>query len=246
MGARIEGAGVELAYEERGSGPAVLLVHGMADAAAGWEPAAQALAAQARVIAYDRRGYGASGAPEPYERTTVEEQAEDAAALLRGLRAGPAVACGRDVGALACLDLARRHRALVRGVVLADPALYQLVPEATEALSAERIALEEALRDGGPGRAVEWWLATRGAPAARVRRARADSAAFFADYASIGSWPVRRRDLRAFDLPAAVLVSPRAPAYVRATAAALAGLLPGVGRAEELDPVQAVRRVLAA
>jgi pimeloyl-ACP methyl ester carboxylesterase len=101
----VEGAGVPLACFERGSGPAVLLVHGMADRAAGWEATAAGLAGEARPIAYDRRGYGGSGAPEPYERTTVEEQAEDAAALLASLGAAPAVMCGRDCGALVCLDL---------------------------------------------------------------------------------------------------------------------------------------------
>ena len=73
----------------------------------------------ARVIAYDRRGYGASGAPEPYEGTTVEEQAEDAAALLRALDAAPAVVFGDGFGALVALDLVKRHAALVRAVVLA-------------------------------------------------------------------------------------------------------------------------------
>ena len=108
----VEGAGVPLACFERGSGPPVLLVHGMADRAAGWDDTAEALAAGARTIAYDRRGYGGSGAPEPYERTTVEEQAEDAAALLRSLDAVPAVVGGRDFGALVCLDLCKRHAGL--------------------------------------------------------------------------------------------------------------------------------------
>jgi pimeloyl-ACP methyl ester carboxylesterase len=35
-----------------------------------------------RVIAYDRRGYGESGVPQPYTGTTVSEQAEDLAALV--------------------------------------------------------------------------------------------------------------------------------------------------------------------
>ena len=85
MAPSVEGAGVALNVVERGSGPAVLLVHGIASDAQALGPVAEALAPQARVIAYDRRGYGDSGAPEPYHGTTVEEQAEDAAALLRTL-----------------------------------------------------------------------------------------------------------------------------------------------------------------
>ena len=72
MPALIEGAGVPLAVDERGEGPPVLVVHGI-----GRPPTPLDL--PARVIAYDRRGYGESGMPEPYEATTVNEQAEDAA-----------------------------------------------------------------------------------------------------------------------------------------------------------------------
>jgi pimeloyl-ACP methyl ester carboxylesterase len=222
----------------------VLLVHGIADRAEGWRDVSDALEGEARVIAYDRRGYGGSTAPVPYERTTVEEQAEDAAMLLRGLDAAPAVVCGRDLGAVVALDLVRRHRELVRAVALVDPALYQLVPDATEALSAERFALEEALRDGGPAGAVEAWLAERGAPADRIERARADRAAFFADYAGQATWPVLRRDLRALDVPVAILISARTPAYAREAALALADLVPGATLGSEADLVAALRELL--
>jgi 3-oxoadipate enol-lactonase len=52
----VEGAGVELSVVERGSGTPVLLIHGLASDAAAMAPVAEALAAEARVIAYDRRG----------------------------------------------------------------------------------------------------------------------------------------------------------------------------------------------
>src|SRR2546423_13346399 len=117
----VPGLGVDLAVVERGAGPAVMLVHGMADDAAGWAAVAEALAPEARVIAYDRRGYGGSEAPEPYGRTTVAEQAEDTACLIGALDLAPAVLCGRDLGALVCLDLAKRHRAQVEAIALIDP-----------------------------------------------------------------------------------------------------------------------------
>jgi pimeloyl-ACP methyl ester carboxylesterase len=240
----VEGAGVELAYEERGGGRAVVLVHGMADSAAGWTPVAEALAGVARIIAFDRRGYGASGAPEPYERTTVHEQAEDAAALIAELHAAPALVCGRDLGALVCLDLACRHRDLLRAVVVIDPPLYAFAAGATEALAAERVALEEALRDHGAPGAVEAYLAAHGAPAGRVARAREDAGAFFADYGGLASWPVTRRQLRGLDVPLAVVTSPAARQFDRAAAAALAGLVPGAVRMSAEDPTDALRALL--
>ena len=245
----VEGAGVPLASVECGTGPAVLLVHGMADRAVGWEATASALrAAGARTIAYDRRGYGDSGAPEPYERTTVEEQAEDAAALLAALDAGPAVVCGRDLGALVCLDLCKRHRNLVRGAVVLDAPVLQFSAAAAETLAAERLALETALRDGGPEAGVDAWLDARGEPADSPRRARAraDHAAVFADYGGLATWPVTRGELRALTMPLAVLTSPGAAPAVREAADAVAGLVPGARREEGDDPVPAVRALLAA
>jgi pimeloyl-ACP methyl ester carboxylesterase len=243
----VEGAGVPLACFERGSGPAVLLVHGMADRAAGWDDTAEALAAGARTIAYDRRGYGGSGAPEPYERTTVEEQAEDAAALLRSLDAVPALVCGRDFGALVCLDLCKRHAGLVRAAVLLDAPVLQFSAAAAETLSDERVALEQALRDGGPGRAVDAWLDARGEPAESPRRTRArtDHAGFFADYGGLASWPVTRAELRALAMPLAVLTSPEASGPIREAADALAGLVPAARRLEAADPDAAIRVLLA-
>src|SRR5436190_18194385 len=156
----VEGAGVELAYEESGAGAAIVLVHGMAADRTVWHDVAPPAA---RTIAYDRRGYGGSGPPEPYDRTTVAEQAEDLAALLHAINAAPATAVGADFGALIVLDVLVRRARLLRGAVLVGPPVFQLVASALEPLSAERLALEEALREGGRERAIEFWLAERGA-----------------------------------------------------------------------------------
>jgi pimeloyl-ACP methyl ester carboxylesterase len=235
--------GAELAVWERGEGPPVLLVHGIADRGEGWAEAIDDPGL--RAIAYDRRGYGGSTAPEPYERTTVEEQAEDAAALLAGLGAGPAVVAGRDLGALVALDLVKRHRALVTGVVAVDPPLYAFSPSATEALSAERVALEESLCDGGPGVAVRDWLAARGVCGPRLDRAAEDHVAFFADFAGLATWPVRRRELRAFDVPLSVLLSDGAPLHVCQAAQALADLVPGATLAAEAHLAAEIARLAA-
>jgi 3-oxoadipate enol-lactonase len=239
----VEGAGVPLAYAERGDGPAVLLVHDLASDADAQAPLAEALAPDARVIAYDRRGYGGSGAPEMYAGTTVEEQAEDAAALLRALDAPPAVVAGEGFGALIALDLMKRHGGLVRAAVLSDPALFALVPASTEVLSLARKEIEEAVRAGGPGAGVEAWLAGR-AGAGALERARAAHRAFFADFAGLATWSVSRRELRAFPQPAVVLTGPASPPHVVAAADSLAGLLPAARQAEDGDMARAVRELI--
>jgi pimeloyl-ACP methyl ester carboxylesterase len=244
MAPSVEGAGVALNVVEHGSGTPVLLVHGLAADAEAMTPVAQGLAGEARVIAYDRRGYGSSGAPEPYRGTTVQEQAQDAAAVLGTLEAGAAIVCGDGFGALIALDLAKRHRALVRAAVLRDPPLLMFVPEATERLAAQHAQLEAAVREGGPEAGVEAWLGGRvDGPA--LARARAAHRAFFADYAGLASWPVTRRELRSMDLPAIVLTGPGSPAHIVAAADALAGLMPAARRSDDGDLVAAAHTLLA-
>jgi pimeloyl-ACP methyl ester carboxylesterase len=235
---------IDLAYEERGSGPPVMLVHGLAADARTWEPVAEALAEDARVVTYDRRGYGGSGAPEPYVSTTVVEQAEDAAALIEALDAAPVVVCGEDLGALVCLDLLVRRPQLVRAAVVVDVPLFAFVPAATEALGAQRIALEEAMRDGGPPAAVRAWLGG-GADPARQGRAAACAGAFFADYAGLTSWPVTRGELRGIAAPLAIVDTPSAPPHVREAAAKLATLVPDSRHRGDGDVVGEIRTLLA-
>ena len=232
----VEGAGVELAYDEAGGGEAVVLVHGMAADRAVWP-------AEIAGVRYDRRGYGESGAPEPYDRTTVAEQAEDLAALVAALGLAPVVAAGADFGALVVLDVLKRHAGTLSAAVLIDPPVFQLVPGALEPLAAERAMLEAALRDGGRERAVEAWLAARGvADAERLRRACRDARAFFADYGGQATLPLSRGDLRAIDVPVAVLDSPHAAPHARAASDAVARLLPSARRGGAEGVAQALAR----
>lgn len=111
--------GVTLYYEERGSGDAILGLHGAGSSAAFWADAAEALASRGRTIVYDRRGHSRSERPEPYV-TDVHVQADDAAALIDALAAAPAIVIGRSYGADVAVDLALRHPERVRALVLME------------------------------------------------------------------------------------------------------------------------------
>ena len=232
-----EGAGVTLAFRATGTGRPAVVVHDLATDAAAWASALPRLGGQA--IAYDRRGYGGSSAPEGYLTTTVEEQAEDLAALLRSLACGPALLLGDGFGALVALDVAKRHPALVASLVLADAPLYAFVPAATRALAELRAILTAALREGGPDAAVAAYREAVASPGQQPEdRAPAAARAFFADWAGLSSWPVTRGELRAIGFPAVVLTRPGAAAHVVAAADALAGLLPAASRVVDGDPVE--------
>jgi pimeloyl-ACP methyl ester carboxylesterase len=234
-----EGAGVALHYDERGAGTPVLLVHAMGSDAAAFAGALESLAAGgARAIAFDRRGYGASGAPEPFAATSVQEQAQDAAALLAALDMVPAVFVGEGFGALISLELLVRRPELFRGAVLVDPPLHAFVPEATKALADERELLEDALREGGRAAAVRAWLGSA-ADEAVAARAAANHVGFFADYAGQLSWSPSRRELRAVSVPVTVVTDPDTPHHVVAAADAVASLVPDARRVVDGDAVAA-------
>jgi pimeloyl-ACP methyl ester carboxylesterase len=72
----------------RGRGPAVLLIAGATGDAGHFEQAADVLASEHTVITYDGRGNSRS---RPGGPTTLDQQADDAAALLRHVGAAPAL-----------------------------------------------------------------------------------------------------------------------------------------------------------
>src|SRR5204863_7993059 len=90
----------EIYHEVRGTGPPVLLVMGATGDAGHFEKVADLLADEFTVLSYDRRGNGRSPAPHGWTRTSVEEQADDAAALLDALGLVPAAVFGTSSGAV--------------------------------------------------------------------------------------------------------------------------------------------------
>lgn len=140
--AELRVGGVRLFVDERGEGAPILLIHGTASSALGWGPAIERLADLGRVIAYDRRGYGRSEHAEPPGPAGVSTHTEDAAGVLDALDATPAVVIGRSYGGEIALDLALRYPGSVRALVLLEPALLSLDPQARawELAVRERVA----------------------------------------------------------------------------------------------------------
>jgi YbgC/YbaW family acyl-CoA thioester hydrolase len=114
---RITVNGVNLAVDLRGSGPAILFVHGFPLDHTIWEPQLQALDGWRR-IAPDLRGMGLSDAPDlGYSMATY---ADDLAALLDTLGVERAVLCGLSMGGYVVFEFLRRWRGRAAGIVLVD------------------------------------------------------------------------------------------------------------------------------
>ena len=103
----------DIFWLDEGAGRAVVLLHGGFLDHHMWDDQVPALAADHRVIAPDARGHGRSAnAAAPFR------PADDVAALLRHLDAGPAVLVGVSMGAGVAVDTALEHPGMVRGLVV--------------------------------------------------------------------------------------------------------------------------------
>ena len=127
---RVSANGIDLYYEEFGAGAPILGIHGTPSSAVLWEEAARELAQIGRCIIYDRRGFGRSRPPEPFDSLDLDQHLDDAVALIDAVAAGPVFAIGRSTGGLIALALAHHHPEKVRALVLLEPALFTADPEA--------------------------------------------------------------------------------------------------------------------
>jgi pimeloyl-ACP methyl ester carboxylesterase len=152
--------GTELAVADSGTGPAVLLAHGLTASRRYVVMGSTALErAGHRVIAYDARGHGRSSpapAPEDY---TYEDLGHDMEAVLDAAGVQRAVLAGASMGAHTLLRLALHRPDRVAGIVVITPA-YDGAPDLDPVRLAHWDALSAGLREGG----IEGFIAAQGEP----------------------------------------------------------------------------------
>jgi len=123
------------------AGPPILLVHGTAAWSGFWRDVAAHLAAAGwRVIAIDLPPFGWSDR-DPAGRYDRADQAERLSAVLHGAAIGPAMVVAHSFGAGAATELALRHPADVKSLVLVDAALGELDREGGDPLAARLFRL---------------------------------------------------------------------------------------------------------
>lgn len=115
-----------LAHTRRGSGPPLLLVHGLGSAATTWDPLLPRLAARYDVVAVDLPGHGRSPALPRTEPATPGRLARSVADLLDTLGWDRPHVLGNSLGGWVSLELAADGRA--RSVTALAPAGLWLRP----------------------------------------------------------------------------------------------------------------------
>jgi 3-oxoadipate enol-lactonase len=224
--------GADLYYEERGSGPPALFVHGMCGFANVWDGQVERLADRLRCVTYDRRGHGRSSLGQ-VERRTVGLHGDDAAALIRALDLAPCLLVGSSGGARVALDVALRYRELVRGVVLSEPPLFSLDPDGAAQVQADlRPRLQQAVAAGGPRAAVDAFFEYmcpglwRAIDERQRDLYRANAGELMPDL-QMPPYEVRREDLAGVRVPCLIVKGDRSHPVLMRIADRLANDIPG-------------------
>ncbi|HYU65944.1 MAG TPA: alpha/beta hydrolase [Jatrophihabitantaceae bacterium] len=122
--------GAEIYFERRGSGPALLLISGGGGDAGYYSALGDLLADEYTVLTYDVRGNSRSRLTVDPTPLRMAQESADARAVLAHNGFGSALVFGSSSGAVIALDLAARHPEAVDGVVVHEPPVITVLPDA--------------------------------------------------------------------------------------------------------------------
>jgi 3-oxoadipate enol-lactonase len=108
--------GIELAYELRGSGSPLVMIHGAQGDQTMFNDLAQRFADNFRVLTFDQRGSGLS--EKPHTAYSIAILADDTAALMDHVGFRAAHVIGVSMGGTIAQELVLRHPAKVRSLIL--------------------------------------------------------------------------------------------------------------------------------
>ena len=114
----VHAAGHRIAYDLKGEGPPLVLLHGYVGDRRMWRPQIEALSDEFTVVAWDAPGYG--GSSDPPEDFPLSDLADCLAAFIEALGFERAHVVGVSFGGGLALELYRRHPDLPMTLVLAS------------------------------------------------------------------------------------------------------------------------------
>src|SRR5262245_43361459 len=216
--------GGTLTYDEYGSGPRVVLVHGSPGTARGWQRAAGRLAERFRVIAPNLPGYGGSSSNPEGGGSTYGADALGALAAECGV---PRVLAGYSYGGVVALRAALRGAVQPAALALIEPVAVPMLDALGEA---DAYARAHAVFDGYAARVeagdreavrtmVEFWFG-----AGSFEQMPGPPRSFLVDQAPANARDVRAtlddrysiEGLRRLSMPVLVVLGDRSPAVMAA------------------------------
>ncbi len=112
--------GLRVHYQEKGSGPALILLHGYTSLGYTWKDVFDEFAKSYHTIAVDLKGHGFTGKPDG--DYTMPAQAALVARLMDHLKIEQAIFCGNSMGGAVSLMTAINYPEKVKGLILVDSA----------------------------------------------------------------------------------------------------------------------------
>ncbi|WP_339849638.1 alpha/beta hydrolase [uncultured Nisaea sp.] len=215
-----------LALSRAGSGPTIVLIHGVGLRSESWARQIPALAERCTVIAVDLPGHGDSAS------FVAQPALADYAGRIADVidrQAGPAVIAGHSLGALIALEIAIRHPDLCAGVAALN-AIFRRSKQASDAVRARADGLPlDKISDPEPT-LERWFSIDRNPDAANACRdwlLGADPAGYKAAYTVFAqSDGPADEALRTLSCPALFLTGSEEPNSTPAMSGAMAALVP--------------------
>ena len=232
--------GVQIYYEEAGSGAPVLLSHGYSATARMWQGQLDALAGEYRIIAWDMRGHGQTDSPDDPGAYSEAATVDDMAAVLDAAGVEKAVIGGLSLGGYMSLAFNVKYPERVLALMLFDTGPGYKNPVGREGWNETALARAKAFEENGLeslGRGAEVRIAQHRSAQGLAHAARGLLAQF--DSRIIESLP----DIK---VPTMVLVGENDQPFIGASqymAAKIPGArlvtLPGAGHAANIDQPEA-------
>jgi pimeloyl-ACP methyl ester carboxylesterase len=250
----------------------VLLIHPTGTSSAWFEPVAGRLADDWQVLTYDRPGWGRSKPPDEYRKTSIAEQAIVAAGVLRDRGVNGVRVLGVGLGAVVALELALAEPVRVESVVMVEPPVFDTLVAATEGMSDDVAAIQDAAAEGGEEAVWRLYLSgglpTLGAGAERLPGAgegslpgvggerpsgtAGESAAgpaaahtLLVELPAVPAWPLDPFRIAGLEAPVTIATMPSSPGLLVEAADSLVPRIPEANRVTtEADGPEAVPGLL--
>ena len=140
--------GINLYYEETGTGRPVIFIHEFAGDYRSWEPQVRHFCKRYRVITYNARGYPPSGVPRDVSAYSQNRAADDIKSVLDHLRIDLAHVVGLSMGGFATLHFGFRHPERALSLCVAGCG-YGAEPGQRERFRTEAVAVADFIKTQG-------------------------------------------------------------------------------------------------